>query len=95
MKKTKQCHNCSVPSVKYKCLLCDCTGKIEVPKDIIWHSDRIDDFTTIGTDYLPCSNCEGKGWIMLPPLIANQYPENILEYSPKFRDNKNGTPRQK
>jgi hypothetical protein len=91
----KECPHCSVPSVKYKCLLCDCTGEIEILKNIIWHSGRLDDFTMVGTDYLTCDNCEGEGWILVPPIIADQFPENVLEYSPKFRDNKNGKPRQK
>ena len=95
MNQSKQCHHCSVPSVKYKCLLCDCTGKIEVPKNIIWHSERIDDFTVVGSDYLTCDECKGRGWILVPQMIANQYPHNVLEYSPKFRDNKKRPPRQK
>jgi hypothetical protein len=95
MNKSRRCHYCSVPSVKYRCVSCDCTGKIEIPKNIVWHSDRFDDFTIVGTDYLTCDNCKGRGWILVSQSFADQFPKNALEYSPKFRDNKDWKPRQK
>lgn len=77
-KKIKCCSYCSVSSVKYKCILCDCTGKIAIPKDVKWNSDNIDDFTVIGTDYITCDQCKGKGWILMPPAIADRHPENVI-----------------
>lgn len=78
MFKHKNCHYCSTPSVKYKCLLCDCTGKTAIPRDIKWHSDKISDFTIIGTTYIACDQCNGKGWILMPPAIADTHPENVI-----------------
>lgn len=75
-KVAKPCVHCSVPSVKYKCLLCNCTGKIEIPKAIKWHSEKLNDFTIIGTDFIPCDQCNGRGWILVPPFIAERYPHN-------------------
>ncbi len=78
-KKINCCSYCRVSSVKYKCLLCDCTGKIEIPKNVVWHSDNISDLTIIGTDYVTCDQCKGKGWILMPPAIADMYPHNVIK----------------
>ncbi|MFC1630202.1 hypothetical protein ACFL06_01545 [Patescibacteria group bacterium] len=85
MKKKKLCSYCSVPSVRYKCLLCDCTGKIEIPRNIKWHSNNISDFTIISTDHITCDTCKGKGWVLMPPIVAEKYPENVIS---KTRVNK-------
>lgn len=78
-KKNKNCcPYCCISSVKYKCLLCDCTGKIAVPKDVKWHSDNVMDFTVIGTEYITCGQCYGKGWVLMPPAIAEMHPKNII-----------------
>ena len=75
----KICSYCRVSSIKYKCLLCHCTGKIAIPKDVKWNSDNIADFTVIGTDYIPCDQCKGKGWILMPPAIADMHPHNVIK----------------
>ncbi len=78
-KHKKICSYCRVSSIKYKCLLCHCTGKIAIPKDVKWNSDNIADFTVIGTDYIPCDQCKGKGWILMPPAIADMHPHNVIK----------------
>ncbi len=78
-KNKKYCSYCRVSSVKYKCLLCDCTGKIAIPKDVKWHSDNITDFTVIGTDYVTCEECKGKGWILVSAALADMHPHNVIK----------------
>jgi hypothetical protein len=78
-KKINYCSCCRVSLIKYKCLLCNCTGKIEIPKDINWNSDNIADFTMVGTDYMTCDQCRGRGWILIPQNIADMYPHNVIK----------------
>lgn len=63
--KKNVCSYCSMPPVKYNCLSCDATGKIEMPENIIWNSDDISDFTIVGSCYIECCECDGNGWILL------------------------------
>lgn len=77
-KRKKNCPYCFIPTIRYKCIPCNCTGKIEIPKDIKWHSGKAGDFTVISTDFIICDQCKGKGWILVPPIIADKYPENVM-----------------
>lgn len=78
-KKINVCTYCRVSLIKYKCLLCDCTGKIAIPKDVKWNSDNIADLTVIGTRYTTCYQCKGKGWVLMPTAIADMYPHNVIK----------------
>ncbi len=82
MKKNKKlCSYCSLPSVKYKCLRCDCTGKIENYGNFKFRFDDEEEnsFSTISITHETCFQCQGKGWVLMPPIISEMYPQNVIE----------------
>lgn len=83
-KNKKLCSYCSVPSVMYKCLLCNFTGKIGIPKNIKFGSGDKNDFTVINTDYVTCDQCDGRGWVLMPPFIADMFPSNVIKNIDEF-----------
>lgn len=56
--------------------MCDCTGKIEIPADGKIVDGRL---VTWGIKYLTCDQCKGRGWILMPPIVADEYPENVVK----------------
>jgi nitrate reductase cytochrome c-type subunit len=77
-KKNNNCSYCSVKPIRYVCLQCRGNGTTHTPKDIYRFGDGVDDFVALTLENNKCSKCNGDGFVLVPPIIANQHPENIM-----------------